>query len=79
MHVLVTFKTLALLFHFRSLADYYDIITSPIDLIKIQQKLKTDEYVDVNQFTADIELMVNNAKTYYKVIFFFFQIILSFK
>ncbi|GFQ66100.1 protein polybromo-1 [Trichonephila clavata] len=50
----------------RSLADYYDIITTPIDLLKIQQKLKTEEYVDVNQFSADIELMVNNAKSYYK-------------
>ncbi|GFS52573.1 protein polybromo-1 [Trichonephila clavipes] len=50
----------------RSLADYYDIITTPIDLLKIQQKLKTEEYVDVNQFSADIELMINNAKSYYK-------------
>lgn len=56
----------------RSLADYYDIITSPIDLLKIQQKLKTEEYVDVNQFSSDIELMVNNAKTYYKVIILLF-------
>ncbi|XP_015918691.2 protein polybromo-1 isoform X3 [Parasteatoda tepidariorum] len=50
----------------RSLADYYDIVTTPIDLMKIQQKLKTDEYLDVQQFTNDIELMVNNAKSYYK-------------
>ncbi|KAG8184625.1 hypothetical protein JTE90_022674 [Oedothorax gibbosus] len=50
----------------RSLADYYDIVTSPIDLMKIQQKLKTDDYVDVQQLSADVELLVNNAKSYYK-------------
>ncbi|GFQ90242.1 protein polybromo-1 [Trichonephila clavata] len=50
----------------RSVADYYDIITTPIDLSKIQQKLKTEAYVDVNQISADMELMVNNAKSYYK-------------
>ncbi|KFM60342.1 Protein polybromo-1, partial [Stegodyphus mimosarum] len=50
----------------RCLADYYDVITTPIDLLKIQQKLRTDEYMDVQQFSADIELMINNARTYYK-------------
>lgn len=50
----------------RNSADYYDVVSTPIDLLKIQQKLKTDEYVDVGQMTTDIELMVNNAKMYYK-------------
>ncbi|XP_076317275.1 protein polybromo isoform X4 [Tachypleus tridentatus] len=50
----------------RSLADYYDVVSVPMDLLKIQQKLKTEEYTEVEQMTADIELMVNNAKAYYK-------------
>ena len=51
----------------RSAADYYDVVTTPIDLLKIQQKLKTDEYEEIDQLTADVELMVTNAKAYYKV------------
>ena len=51
----------------RSAADYYDVVTTPIDLLKIQQKVKTDSYDYVDQLSADILLMVNNAKAYYKV------------
>lgn len=53
----------------RTAADYYDVVTTPIDLLKIQQKLKTDEYEDIDQLTADVFLMVNNAKAYYSVSF----------
>ena len=45
---------------------YYDVVTNPIDLLKVQQKLKTDEYDDVEDLRNDIELMVNNAKAFYK-------------
>ncbi|KAL8620376.1 hypothetical protein ACOMHN_013001 [Nucella lapillus] len=50
----------------RTAADYYDVVTTPIDLLKIQQKLKTEEYDDLDLLTADVLLMINNAKAYYK-------------
>ncbi|CAH1403720.1 unnamed protein product [Nezara viridula] len=45
---------------------YYEVVTNPIDLLKVQQKLKTDEYEDMDDFTSDIELLVNNTKAFYK-------------
>ncbi|XP_060077501.1 protein polybromo-1-like isoform X5 [Ylistrum balloti] len=50
----------------RTAADYYDVVSTPIDLLKIQQKLKMEEYEDIDQLSTDIELMINNAKSYYK-------------
>jgi protein polybromo-1 len=44
---------------------YYDVVSSPIDLLRIQQKIRTDEYDDLDQMTADFELLVNNAKAFY--------------
>ena len=32
----------------------------------MQQKLKTDTYEDIEELSADIELLVNNAKAFYK-------------
>ena len=58
---------LFLCFFYRTAADYYDVVTTPIDLLKIQQKLKTDEYDDIDLLTNDVRLMINNAKAYYKV------------
>lgn len=46
---------------------YYEVVSNPIDLLKIQQKIKTDDYEDVEDMASDVELMVNNAKSFYKV------------
>ncbi|XP_037956696.1 protein polybromo-1 [Teleopsis dalmanni] len=46
--------------------SYYDVVANPIDLLKIQQKLKTDSYDDIDDLMNDFELLVNNAKAFYK-------------
>lgn len=50
----------------RNLAEYYEVVSTPIDLLRIQQKIRMDEYDDLDQFTSDIELLVNNTKLYFK-------------
>ncbi|XP_055539824.1 protein polybromo-1 isoform X1 [Wyeomyia smithii] len=46
--------------------SYYEVVANPIDLLKVQQKLKTEAYEDVEDLKTDIELIVNNAKAFYK-------------
>ena len=39
-----------------------------MDMLRIQQKIKMDEYEDLEQMSADVDLMVTNAKAFYKVL-----------
>ncbi|CAH2009995.1 unnamed protein product [Acanthoscelides obtectus] len=45
---------------------YYEVVSNPIDLLRVQQKLRTDEYENIEELQNDIELLVNNTKSFYK-------------
>lgn len=46
--------------------SYYEVVDTPIDLLRVQQRLKTESYEDVEELTVDLDLLVNNSKAFYK-------------
>jgi Bromodomain/Bromodomain extra-terminal - transcription regulation len=46
------------------LPDYPQIVTDPMDLGTIDQRLKGGSYTSPDQFASDVRLVWNNAKTY---------------
>lgn len=44
--------------------DYYQIISRPMDLTTIRNKLKANRYVSADEFIADIRLISNNTVLY---------------
>ena len=48
----------------RELPDYYEIIKRPIDLKKIQQKIKDHKYSSLDMLANDIDLMCKNTQEY---------------
>jgi protein polybromo-1 len=45
---------------------YYEVVSDPIDMLRIQQKLKMDEYADLEELKSDFVKLFNNAFAYYK-------------
>jgi SWI/SNF-related matrix-associated actin-dependent regulator of chromatin subfamily A member 2/4 len=48
----------------RELPDYYEIIKKPIDLKRIQQRIKDGKYHSLDELHADFDLMCKNTQEY---------------
>jgi hypothetical protein len=49
---------------FEEYPDYYDVVTNPISLKEIKQKIDKAQYATLQDMGADIRLMVDNAQTF---------------
>ncbi|OTF79968.1 hypothetical protein BLA29_002514 [Euroglyphus maynei] len=49
----------------RTLAEYYEKVSTPIDLLRMQQKIRLDEYDDLEQFESDMKLLIDNTKAFF--------------
>lgn len=57
-------------FIFRNCPDYHEMISNPVDLMRVHSKLKNDEYSSVEELTQDVSQMVENTKMFFKVFSF---------
>ena len=55
----------------RSNPDYYETEKQPIDLTTIQKNAKSGKYQSMEQFAADMSIMVENEKLYHRVSSYF--------
>ena len=46
--------------------QYYEVVSDPIDMLRIKQKLSTDEYANMGEMKDDFERLFSNALAYYK-------------
>ncbi|KAH8697694.1 Bromodomain-containing protein [Talaromyces proteolyticus] len=44
-----------------NIPNYFTVVTEPMDLSKIDEKLKKNEYTSVSEIVSDVELMTHNA------------------
>jgi bromodomain-containing factor 1 len=44
--------------------DYYEIVKRPMDFNTVGEKLKFNEYENIQKFTEDVELVFYNCKLY---------------
>jgi len=44
--------------------DYYELVLNPMDLTSMKNKTKRCEYINLQQFKDDIDLIVNNSRLY---------------
>mmetsp|Transcript_19306 Transcript_19306/g.44152 ORF Transcript_19306/g.44152 Transcript_19306/m.44152 type:complete len:103 (+) Transcript_19306:1-309(+) len=44
--------------------DYFNVITTPMNLTYIKKKVKGRNYTNMTQFFSDIDLMIDNALKY---------------
>ncbi|KAF8939289.1 hypothetical protein BGZ58_010186 [Dissophora ornata] len=49
------------------LVDYYQVVRKPMDLATISEKINDRIYLEVKEFMADIDLIVENASLYYHI------------
>ncbi|KAI0675237.1 histone acetyltransferase GCN5, partial [Trametes maxima] len=48
----------------KDVADYYDVITHPMDLSTMEHKLDNNQYPDVDAFLDDAQLVFDNCRMY---------------
>ena len=46
------------------LPEYFDVVKKPMELNRIRAKIETDAYADLDAFSMDTRLMINNAKLF---------------